>query len=186
MALDSLQLNCWLFFAKVSRQNLTSLVAAVVLSAVFTSYCFAAQGLSSQQTAVRWEDIANLRFQIAKDHEVQAVNISRGNVANTFDPGDLLDLAGDEKFLASENYQMASQQWDKAARAYTSAGATADAKKAWGSADAASAAAKRALSDGVYFHMKAKEHYEASNNLDRKINALDKAARNLERLMEIK
>jgi hypothetical protein len=71
-------------------------------------------------------------------------------------------------------------------RARTAAGTTADAKKARENADAALAAAKRALTDGVYFHMKAKEQYDAINNLDKKMNALDKAARNLEGLMEMK
>ena len=47
---------------------------------------------------------------------------------------------------------------------------------------AATAAAKRALGDGVYLHIKAKEQYEGSNNLIKQVNALEKAARNLERL----
>jgi hypothetical protein len=180
------RLNAWPLFTKAHTLKLAGAVAAVSFFYVFSDYCLAAQAASSQQTAERWEDVANLRYQIAKDHEAQSVNFSRGNVANTFDAGDLLDASGDEKFLASENYQTASQQWDKAARAYTAAGATADAKKARENADAALTAAKRALNDGVYFHTKAKEQYEATNNLDKKMNALDKAARNLERLMEMK
>ena len=81
-----------------------------------------------------------------------------------------------------KNYQKASQLWDKAAAAYTSAGASREAKIARDSMKAATAAAKRALGDGVYLHIKAKEQYEGSNNLIKQVNALEKAARNLERL----
>jgi hypothetical protein len=186
MELSSLRLNWWSFFTKAYTLELVGIVTAVFFSCVFTKDCLAAPILSSVQTAKQWEDIAKLRQQIARDHEIQSRNMANGNGSNTLDAGDLLDLAGDETFLAAENYQMASQQWDKAAMAYVSAGASVEAKKARENVNTDIAAAKRALSDGVYYHMKAKEQYEATNNLNKKMHALAKAARNLERLMEMK
>jgi hypothetical protein len=186
MDLGSLRVYCWPLFTKAHTLRLAGVVVAVFFSCVFTGYCLAAQSLSSMQTAEYWEDIATIRLQVAKDHEIQSGDIATGISPNTLDVGDLLDLVGDERFLAAENYRMASQQWDKAAMAYISAGASVEAKKARENVKTAFAAAKRALSDGVYFHMKAKEQYQATNNLVKKMNALDKAARNLERLMEMK
>lgn len=184
MELFSLRLSCWPLFPKGQTLKLAGVIAAAFFYCVFTGYCLAAD--SSMRTAENWEDIANIRTQIAKDYETESETVLKGDGANSLDTGDLLDLSGDEKFLAAENYQLASQQWDKAAKAYISAGATAQAKKARENADIALAAAKRALSDGVYVHMKAKEQYQATNSLDKKTNALQKAARNLERLMEMK
>lgn len=187
MDLGSLRVYCWPLFTKGHTRRLAGVVVAVFFScAVFTGYCLAAQGLSSMQTAEYWEDIATIRLQVAQDHEIQSGDIATGASPSTLNAGDLLDLVGDERFLAAENYRIASQQWDKAAMAYISAGASVEAKKARENVKTAFAAAKRALSDGVYFHMKAKEQYQATNNLVKKINALDKAARNLERLMEMK
>jgi len=167
---------------KTHALQLLAVVAAIFLSSVFTRECIAAPVLNSMQTAEQWEQIAKIRQQIAINHEVQSGNIANGNRSNSLDAGDLLDLAGDEKFLAAENYHKASQEWDKAATAYTSAGASDEAKIARDNMKAASAAAKRALTDGVYLHMKAKEQYEGTNNLIKQLDALEKAARNLERL----
>jgi hypothetical protein len=186
MDLGSLRVNCWSLFVKAYTLKLAGVVVAVFFCCVVTRHCLAAPGVSSMQTAERWADIAKIRQQIASDHAIQSANIANGNGSNSLDAGDLLDLAGDEIFLAAENYQIASQQWNKAATAYTSAGAPDDARKARENGNRAIAAAKRALSDGFYFHTKAKEQYEATNNLDKKMNALAKAARNLERLMEMK
>jgi hypothetical protein len=186
MDLGSLRVYCWPFVTKAHTLRLAGVIVAVFFPCVFTGYCIAAQGLSSMQTAAYWEDIATIRLQVAQDHEIQSGDIATGTSPNTLDAGDLLDLVGDERFLAAENYRIASQQWDKAAMAYASAGASVEAKKARENVKTAFAAAKRALTDGVYFHMKAKEHYQATNNLIKKMNALDKAARNLERLMEMK
>ena len=61
--------------------------------------------------------------------------------------------------------------------------ASVEAKKARENANRATAAAKRALSDGVYLHTKAKEQYQAINNLNKHIVASDKVARNLELLI---
>jgi len=177
-----LRSNGWPILTKTHMLKLVAVVTAVFFSCVFTKECLAAPGLSSMETAGQWEDIAKIRQQLAKDHEIQSGNIANGDGANYLEAGDLLDRAGDERFLAAENYQMASQEWEKAATAYTSAGATAEAKIARDNMNTAIAAAKRALTDGAYFHMKAKEQYEATHNLIKQMNALDKAARNLERL----
>jgi len=171
---------------KAHMRNLLSVAVAVSLSCFFIGYGLAAQGSISMQTAERWDDIATLRLEMARDHETQAGNVFQGKPANSLDTGDLLDRAGDEKFLAAENYLMASQQWDKAARAYLAAGASTEARKARDNIEFTQASAKRSLSDGIVFHMKAKEQFELSKNLGKKTIALDKVARNLERLMEMK
>jgi hypothetical protein len=174
-------LNCW-SVTKTHALNLIAVVAAIFLSSVFTEQSIATPMLNSMQTGEQWEEIAKMRQQIARNHEIQSGIIAHGNRSNSLDAGDLLDLAGDHKFVAAENYQKASQLWDKAAAAYASTGASREAKIARESMKAATAAAKRALGDGVYLHIRAKEQYEASNNLTKQMNALEKAARNLERL----
>jgi hypothetical protein len=171
---------------KAHMRNLLSVAVAVSLSCFFVGYGFAAQDSTSMQTAERWDDIATIRLEMARDHETQAENVFQDKTANSLDTGDLLDRAGDEKFLAAENYLMASQQWDKAARAYLAAGASTEARKARENLGFTQASAKRSLSDGIVFHMKAKEQFELSKNLGKKTIALDKVARNLERLMEMK
>ena len=163
--------------------KLVGIVTVVFFSCIFTKDCLPAPGLSSMQIAEQWDDIAKMRQQIARDHEILSGNIVNGTASNALEAGDLLDLAGDETFLAAQNYQLASQQWDKAATGYTSARASVEAKKARENANRATAAAKRALSDGVYLHTKAKEQYKAINNLNKHIVASDKVARNLELLI---
>lgn len=177
-----LRLNCWPVFTKAHILKLTGIVAAVFFSCLFTKDCLAAPGLGSMQTAAQWEDVAKIREQIARYYEIQSRSIANGNGSNSLDAGDLLDLVGDELFLAAQNYQIASQEWDKAATAYTSAGASAEAKNARENSNTAIAAARRALTDGIYFHTKAKDQYKIANNLNKHISALDKAARNLELL----
>jgi hypothetical protein len=176
------RLNCWPVFTKAHIFKLTGIVAAVFFSCLFTKDCLAAPGLGSMQTAAQWEDVAKIREQIARYYEIQSRSIANGNGSNSLDAGDLLDLVGDELFLAAQNYQIASQEWDKAATAYTSAGASAEAKNARENSNTAIAAARRALTDGIYFHTKAKDQYKIANNLNKHISALDKAARNLELL----
>ena len=178
---SSKSINSW-SVTKAHALKLIAVVAAIFLSSVFTKQSSATPMLNSMQTAEQWEEIAKIRQQIARNHEAQSGIMANGNRSTALDVGDLLDLAGDHKFVAAENYQKASQLWDKAAAAYASAGASREAKIARDSMKAATAAAKRALGDGVYLHMKAKEHYEVSNNLTKQMNALEKAARNLERI----
>jgi hypothetical protein len=158
-------------------------VVVVLLLSCLSGYCFADPTLSARQSAEDWEYIAKIRSQIATDHDSQG----NGGGANTFATvGDLLDFYGDEKFLAYENYQTASQDWEKAARAYQSTGDSVRAKQARDNTSRSLEAAKRTLVEGFDFHMRAIDHYQADNNLSRKIQALEKAARNRERLIEMK
>jgi len=173
-----------------SRINkvLVKILAAVLVAVVF--FCvsrnsLADQAVSTVQSAERWAEIAKIRLQTARDYERQAENAFRVNV-NSFETGDLLGYSGDERFLASSNYQMASRHWEKAATAYRFAGDSANAKIARDNVDRASEAAKRTLREGIDLYMQAIGQYEATNNLDKKITALEKVARNLERLMEMK
>jgi hypothetical protein len=55
------------------------------------------------QTAEQWEEIAKIRQQIARNHEIQTGIVAHGNRSNSLDAGDVLDLAGDHKVLAAEN-----------------------------------------------------------------------------------
>jgi len=158
-------------------------VVVVLLLSCLSGYCLADPTLSARQSAEDWEYIAKIRSQIATDHDSQG----NGGGANTFAAvGDLLDFYGDEKFLAYENYQTASQDWEKAARAYQSTGDSVKAKQARDNTSRSLEAAKRTLVEGFDLHMRAIDHYQADNNLSRKIQALEKAARNRERLIEMK
>jgi hypothetical protein len=94
-----------------------------VISLCVSGYCLAGQPLSVQQTAERWEKIAIMRLQAANHHELQCERTLKktGNIGfETF--GDLVDFCGDEKFLASENYRVAGQHWQKVAETYQSQG----------------------------------------------------------------
>jgi hypothetical protein len=166
---------------KALMKMFAGVVVAVVLSCV-SGYCFADQILRAHQSAEDWDHIAKIRSQIATDHDLQG----NGSGANSFATvGDLLDFYGDEKFLAYENYQTASQDWEKAARAYQSAGDSIKAKEARDNVSRSLEAAKRTLTEGVDLHMRANDQYQAVNNLSKKIQALEKAARNRERLIEM-
>jgi hypothetical protein len=152
-----------------------------VISLCLSGDCLAGQALSVQQTAKRWEDIAMMRFQAAGHHELHCERTVKGNGFETL--GDVFDFCGDQKFLASENYRVAGQHWEKAAKTYQSAGDSAKAREAKENLSKCVSAAKRALNEGVDLHVRATEQYQATNNLDKKISALQKATRNLERLM---
>jgi hypothetical protein len=173
---------------KAPLQKLAAVVLAVFFSCVFTSYCLADPILSSQQqSAEDWESIAKIRLQIAMERDFQGEKAFNESGANSFETvGDWLEFYGDEKFLAYSNYQMASQNWERAARTYQSAGDSIKAKKARENVSKSLEAAKRALAEGADLHMKAKDQYQAANNLGKKILALEKAVRNRERLMEMK
>jgi hypothetical protein len=166
---------------KALMKMFARLVVALVLSCA-SGYCLAGQSLSAQ-SAEEWEYIAKIRSQIATDHDLQG----NGTGANSFATlGDLLDFYGDEKFLAYENYQTASQDWEKAATAYQSTGDSIKAKQARDNMSRSLEAAKRTLAEGVDLHMRANDQYQAANNLSKKIQALEKAVRNRERLIEMK
>jgi tetratricopeptide (TPR) repeat protein len=173
----------WSPINKVLMKILAAVLVAVVFSCVSRN-SLADQAVSTLRRAERWAEIARIRLQTAREHERQGA--FRVNDVNKFEIGDLLDFSGDERFLASQNYQMAIQHWEKAATAYRFAGDSDNAKIARENVDRASEAAKRTLREGIDLYMQAKEQYEATNNLDKKITALEKVARNLERLMEMK
>ena len=147
--------------------------------------------LIAGESPKQWEEIASIRLQVATDLEFQAQNKKIEAIklesTNSYEAaGDVLDGAGDDKFSASENYQKASKYWQKVAEAYKTAGEETKANEARDSADTTWEAAKRTLSEGAKLHKTAEELYEYDNNLEKKIGALKKVARNLERLLEMK
>ncbi len=72
------------------------------------------------------------------------------------------------------------------AKAYETIGVAKRLDKARSDADRALEAAKRTLQEGSNLHIRAAKEYGSTNNLERKIEALEKAARNLEHLMNMK
>jgi hypothetical protein len=182
--------SLWLYPRQAINQAFAKMFARLVVAVVSLSvpaYCFADQTLSVLQSAERWDDIAKMRFQIAKDHELQGEKVFKQNGVNSFETvGDVLDFYGDEKVLAAENYQKASQNWEKAAQAYQSVSDSIKARKARENASLSLDAAKRTISDAIDLHLRAKEQYVAANNLNKQIQAHEKAASNFERLMEMK
>ena len=142
-----------------------------------------AQGLGEEASPEQWDEIALMRFQAGQDHEQLAQN---NEPLLDVTPAEALDAAGDEKFLASGQYKTASEHWEKVAKAYETIGEANRAHKARSDADKALEAAKRTLQEGSILHMRAAKEYGSANNLVRKVNALEKAARNLEHLMKMK
>lgn len=165
-----------------------SRVIALLPLCVF-SYGFA--GMSGQQEAEKWEEIAEIRLKAAKAHELQAESkreqafTARGT-SSSFTVGDVLDGAGDEKFLASEEYQKASKQWEKAAKAYRTMDESDKAKIAAENAGVAWEAAKRTLREGAEFYKMAEAQFDNVRDLDKQVKTLKKLARNIEKLMEMK
>lgn len=163
------------------------LIAALVFLTLPTSY--AADGLDPRQEAEQWEEVAKLRLQAARGHEVQAERKREGAFRLTdalSTAGDALDSAGDGKYSASEDYQIASKHWEKAAKAFRAAGDPDKAKDALENAATAWDAARRALREGAELHRMAEDQFDSVNNLDKKIAALKKSARNIERLLEMR
>ncbi len=158
-----------------------------VVSFCMSSYSLANPSLSLSETAEHWEAIAKMRFQIAREHELQAEQAYKGNGAASFENfGDLLDFCGDEKIIASENYQKASQDWEKAAKAFQATGDPGRADEARESISTALEAAKRTISEAGDLYVRAKDQHAATNSLNKEIQSLEKAAGNFERLMELK
>lgn len=172
-------------FQRISAGMVIAVGLIFVLPPAYT------EELSAQGSPEQWEEIALLRFQVAAALELQARNKKIEAIklesTNSYEAaGDVLDGAGDDKFSASENYQKASKYWQKVAEAYKTAGEETKANEARDSADTTWEAAKRTLSEGAKLHKTAGELYEYDNNLEKKIGALKKVARNLERLLEMK
>lgn len=169
------------------RKSWRFLAAAFLFFALPGSY--AADSLSPRHEAEQWIEVAKLRLQAARGHELQAERRREEALKfadNFAAAGDILDNAGDERYSASEDYQIASKDWEKAAKAFRAAGDQGKAKDALENAAMAWDAAKRALREGTDLYKMAEDQFDSVNNLDKKIKALKKSARNIERLMEMR
>ncbi len=141
-----------------------------------------AQGSGEEISQEPWNEIALMRFQAGLGHERLAEN---NEVLLDVTPAEALDAAGDEKFLASGQYKAASGHWKRVAKAYEMIGEENRLQKARSDADISLVAAKRTLQEGSNLYIRAAKEYGSTNNLERKIKALEKAARNLEHLMKM-
>jgi hypothetical protein len=168
---------------KFSR-SVVALEAATLLMFTF-SYSYSAEKVESQDEAQLWDEIANVRFQAARGHDFLGNSTREGALSGSVMPGDELDSAGDKKYLAFEDYQMATTHWEKAAKGFRTAGDMSKARNAMENADAACEAARASLRDGVEIYRIALQYY-GTGNLEKKTALLRKIARNLERLIEIK
>ncbi|MBI2539457.1 MAG: hypothetical protein HYW04_06645, partial [Deltaproteobacteria bacterium] len=82
------------------KRSVTLLTMALLFSVLPQSY--AAQRETSRQEAEQWDEVAKLRIQAARGHELQAERKREqafGLAGNFTAAGDALDIAGDEKFL---------------------------------------------------------------------------------------
>jgi hypothetical protein len=173
--------------------KIISIALSIFLFPSTLVYSYGAEklGIHGNDEAELWAEIADIRFEAAKGHDLQS-NIRKETALRaraSYDPvtpGDELDIAGDEKYLASEDYQTATKHWEKAARGFRTLVELDKAKNAKENAAAAWEASKRTLREAIQIHRMAQDYYEATNNLEKKTAVLGKIARNLERLMEIK
>jgi hypothetical protein len=172
--------------------KLISIALAIFVFPSTLSYSFGAEklGMHGNDEADLWAEIADIRFEAGKGHDLQS-NIRKETAyrARGYDPvtpGDELDMAGDEKYLASEDYRTATKHWEKAATGFKTLVELDKARTAKENAATSWEAAKRTLREAIQIHRMAQEYYEATNNLEKKTVVLGKIARNLERLMEMK
>jgi len=121
-----------------------------------------AEKSANRQEAAQWDEVADIRFQSGRGHDVQGETRredafkQRGpDILTT--PGDELDIAGEEKYLASEDYQTATKHWERAAKAFRAAGDVDKARDAMEHADAAWEASRRALREAIELHKAAQE-----------------------------
>jgi hypothetical protein len=181
------------FGGKKFRSKIISIGVAIFLYPSTLVYSYGAEklGMPGNEEADLWAEIADIRFEAAKGHDLQS-NIRRETAFSArvnYDlvtPGDNLDMAGDEKYLASEDYQTATKHWEKAAKGFRTLVELDKARSAKENAATSWEAAKRTLREAIQIHRMAQEYYEATNNLEKKTVVLGKIARNLERLMEMK
>lgn len=177
---------------EIRRFLVTAFVVAAVASFILMlSQRLAAETLQAGDEAKRWDEIASLRYQAAREHDLQG-DVRKEGAFRPREPydiltsGDELDIAGDEKYLASEDYQAATKQWEKAAKIFRTAGDLINAKRTMDYADGAWEAARKSLREGVEIYKMAHRYYETANGLEKKPIMLGKVARNLERLIDMK
>ena len=177
---------------EIKRFLITGFVVAAAASfLLMLSQRLAAETLQAGDEAKRWDEIANLRFQAARGHDFQGDVRKQGAFRprepyDTLTTGDELDIAGDEKYLASEGYQAATKQWEKAAKSFRTAGDLINAKRTMDYADSSWEAARKSLREGIDIYKMAHRYYETANVLEKKPVVLGKVARNLERLIDMK
>lgn len=166
---------------KGSRQRAATFVIFLVL--------FQGLGvtLKAQVSAEKWEELALTRLEVATGYDSRAeakkIEAFKYRDPNSYETaGDLLNTAGDSKFIAFENYERAGQHWEKAAKLYSALGDDVNAKKAQYHGAKSRETAKRALSEGVELYRSAADMYENVRNLDKKLEVKSKIARNIERL----
>ena len=178
-------------YCPVVKWLLILVLAAAALLPLPWSSSNAAERVGVGQEAELWEEIANVRFQVAGGHDIQGETRKVGafqarGLESPTTPGDEFDIAGDEKYYASEDYRTATKHWEKAAKAFKALGESDKARSAMENADSAWEASKRTLREGIEIHKMAQEYYATTNNLEKKTAVLGKIARNLERLMDMK
>ena len=184
-------MSCNYHRARRRLPNKKVALATATLLALMLSHSYAAENSGGRDEAELWDEIAYVRFQVARGHDLQGDTRKEGafKPRGPYDPatpGDELDRAGDEKYWASEDYQTATKHWEKSAKGFRTAGELDKARNAMENADAAWEAAKRTLREGIEIHKMAQEYYETANNLEKKTAVLGKVARNLERLIDMK
>jgi hypothetical protein len=169
---------------KKSPRDVVALEAAILLMFTF-SYGYSAEKVGSQDEAQLWDEIATVRFQAARGRDFLGNSTKEVALSSSAMPGDELDSAGDKKYLAFEDYQIAGTDWEKAAKGFRAAGDMSKARNAMENADAAWDAVRTSLRDGIEIYRIALQYY-ATADLEKKSVLLGKIARNLEHLVEIK
>jgi len=173
----------------MSQQGLLKLIVAMMLCLAL-SHGYLAQA-RAQESAEKWEELASIQLEVATGYDSEA----EARIKEAFqywsppDSGvaaDLLNRAGDNKFIAFESYQKANTNWENAARAYGTARDDIRAMEARGNAVKSKEAAKRTLREGTEIYKAAANMYESTSNLEKKWEVIGKLARNIERLMGLK
>ncbi len=167
-----------------------AILTTITLALTFSQSSAAPEGAGPDPVDLR-NEIAYIHFQVARGHDeqgdIRTERAYRERAANdSGTPGDDLDLAGDEKYSASQEYQIAMKQWQKAAKGLGSTTNLDKLRIMQESADAAWEATKRSLRQAIVIHRKAVEYFENGNDIERKTAVLAKLARNLERLADLK
>ena len=165
-------------------RNVVALQAATLLMFTF-SYSYSAEKIGIQDEAQLWDEIANVHFQAARGYDFLGNSTKEVALSGSVMSGDELDSAGDKKYLAFEDYQIAATDWEKAAKGFRAAGDMSKARNAMENADAAWDAVRASLRDGIEIYRIALQYY-ATADLEKKSVLLGKIARNLEHLVEIK